>query len=871
MAMTPEITNTRLLRDDVIHDFWGLAKETINRYADKEYIVTKDGRLTYKEVNRHANNIYTTLTALSVPRQTGVGLFMKDPLKVIPAMHGTLKARHYFTPIDPNFPEAVMKSVIDSAEIKVIITSDEYSAQAKTIFSENIILINYDKIDLTPDIPNPEMIYNPNDWAQILFTSGSTGEPKGAVEDYRYLANAAYLKYSTHHYEPSDRIMQIPNFTFSGPHTIVFGALLLGVTLCFYNIKDDGFAGLADWIKQEQITCYNSTATIFRSWISTLHPDETFPTVRFARTGSEKMLHSDLEACKKHFPNLRYFRLGFASTETQAVASKMFPLDYDFGTNEIPCGLANEGIKIFIWDENRNELPVGAEGEIVVYGDALARGYIKNPILTKEKFIPDPRNPIFQYYKTGDLGKLKEDGMLIHLGRIDNMVKIKGVRIELDSIEKHMNSYPGILQSVFNVFENHKGNKKLTAYFITEEGIQIPISDLRKFLSDRLPSHLLPHFFIQLDKFPMTRTGKLDKNQLPRPAMKRPPLSNPYVAPANKLESTLVRIWEEEIGVEGIGVTDDFFEVGGDSLVGVVLFIRIEKELKQNLPVSSLLSASTIRNQAEMINGQIPLDNFAPLLTISPGGRNTPLFFIPGKGGYPTRIRHLAKLIDSETPVYAMQDLLERHDYKPLRQVEAIATFYINEMKKIVPHGPYVLVGESMGGKIALEMTQQLAKQDDVPILALLDTYNSGTTQVNEKGFRYYWMLLEKHLTILFRSNWQGRLDYIKFYRETIRDKIKHKLPGIRKNANTMERNNMIAAQKYRPRPYPGRLLLFKALRGPNAGEPANGWDKVELGELVIHPLDCYHGSILFEPAVSELAKVLNEYITQQNNQVDRS
>lgn len=867
--MINQTTIMRPSRDEAINNFWGLAEEVINRFADKEYVVAKNGKLTYKEANHNANVIYTVISGIDQPKRLGIGLFLKDTLKIIPAMIGSLKAGNYFVALDVNFPEATIKSIIDTAAIKIIIADDENLEHAKALAGNDIAVISYDDIDFTIDISNPKVNYKPEDWVQILFTSGSTGEPKGAIEDYRYLANAAYIKKETHHYDSSDRILQMPNFTFSGAHTIVFGALFMGVTLCFYNVKEDGFNGMADWIRQENITCYNSTATIFRTWAGTLNPVEKFPTVRFARTGSEKLSINDIDTLKRHFPNLEYFRLGFASTETQAVTSQMFPIGYNFQGTEIPCGVPNVGLQVLINDENGNEVPIGKEGEIVVYGDTLARGYINNPQLTKEKFIPDPDNPVYQYYKTGDLGKIREDGMLVHLGRIDNMIKIKGVRIELNSIEKHMLLYPGILQTAFHVFDDNKGNKKLTAYFTTEKGINIPVSDLRKYLSEHLPVHLLPHYFIQMEQFPMTRTGKLDKNQLPRPTMKRPPLSNPYVAPTNELESTLVRIWEDEIGVTGIGVSDDFFDLGGDSLIGVVLFIRIEQELGRNLPVSTLLTASTVQIQAELINREASPDDFSPLITINEHGSNLPLFFIPGKGGYPTRIRHLAKLLDRETPIHALQDLLGIDKPKSLRRVESIAAFYLNQIRKVAPHGPYVLIGESMGGKIALEMAHQLAEfGDEVPVLALLDTYNFGVAQISNKGLEYFWMLLKKHLTILFRSGRQGRLDYIKFYRETIRDTLKQQFSGGHININEMEKNNIAVSQKYQPRPYSGRVILFKALRGLHTENPTNGWDKVEIGELVIHPLDCYHGSILFEPAVSDLAKTLNLYL--QGKQQDK-
>ena len=295
------------------------------------------------------------------------------------------------------------------------------------------------------------------------------------------------------------------------------------------------------------------------------------------------------------------------------------------------CGEPLTDLKLYIWDEEGNPLPQGEEGEIVVYGDSLARGYINNPQLTRERFIPDPNNPIFQYFKTGDLGKILPDGQLLHLGRMDNMVKIKGVRIELDGIEKHILEYPGIVQVASRAIEDQNGNKKLASYFVAEKGIQVPISDLRKHLASRLPLHLLPHYLISLDKIPLTDNGKVAINQLPLPKMIRPALANDYVQPSDDLEKNLVDIWEEEIGIAGIGVTDNFFEVGGDSLIGVLLFARIEESLGRDLPVSTLLTAPTIRQQAAILRNKKPSEDFSPIIPINTTGDHHPIVLHPGQ------------------------------------------------------------------------------------------------------------------------------------------------------------------------------------------------------------------------------------------------
>ena len=879
------MTKTEFSREELLKDYWGCVGHALEKNKDKDFIVTKTGSLTFVQANNHANVIFKAIQQVSNEFGYGVGLFLKDPIKIIPGLVGIMKSRNYCIPLDVNFPAETLQSMIDIADIKVILTDDHHYAKISTIIETSLKLINIDQLNYLEIVPNPKVEYLPEDIVQILFTSGSTGTPKGAVEDYRYLLRSAGLKFTSQGVEAKDRLIHLSTFTFSGTHTSVFAALLGGFTNYYYDIKEDGLAGLPGWMHKMKITRFQSTPTVFRSFVSVLGPTDTFPEIRKLTLGGEKRFPKDIEAIKTHFPNVKDLRLGFASTETQSVTAKSYPIDYDFGQENLPSGKVLGDIKLYIWDAEGKSLPDGEEGEIVVHGDSLARGYINNAELTNERFIPDPDQPGWQYFKTGDLGKLLPSGELVHLGRIDNMVKIKGVRIELSSIENHMLSYPGIIQVATKAFEDGNGNGRLAAYFVSEQGIKVPASDLRKFLAERLPRHLLPHYLISLEEIPLTQNGKVAFTMLPRPEMSRPELPNPYVPPENDLERKLVKIWEELIGVEGIGVTDDFFDLGGDSLVGVMVFAKIEEVLGRNLPVSILLTASSIRKQVKLIENRQVDQTFDPVIPVRTQGDRPPLFFVPGKAGYPTRIRHLAGKIDPGTPVYALQYLV-RDSETGFRSIESIASYYLNAIKKIVPHGPYHFVGESMGGKIALEIARQLDKMGEKTIiLALLDTYNSTESIPKvyiekDKKLPYYWLLMRKHIFILWHSDWRGKLDYLRFYRKTGGAKIRELIfePDNKKKVTRssvlpeemqqMEAANKIANNKYQAKPYPGRVILFKALRNANTKEESNGWSDVPLGELKIHPLDCYHGSILFDPAVSHLADILQDYIGEYVQQV---
>jgi amino acid adenylation domain-containing protein len=869
-------------KQELLENFWFYVRQAVDQFGDKPYVTTKDGLLTFWQNNHNANVIAEVISNLEQEDQLGVGLFLKDPLKIIPAMIGVMKAGNYFIPLDVTFPESTLHQIFNTANISYLLTDNHFLETAKSILKEGMSLINLEDLDYSREVEDPVINYSPDDIVQILFTSGSTGTPKGAIEDYRYLVRAMMIKLDSGHFTPQDTALQLSTFTYSATHTHTFTALVSGSCLYYHDLKEEGFLSLPGIIRRENITFYTSTPTVFRNFISTLTYDETFPGVRTFRLGGEKRLLEDLRAGHRHFPNVGRFNPSFASTETQIVSGVSYPIDYPFEEDVIPAGYPLDGITLMIWDDQSNELPAGEEGEIVIYGDALARGYINNPELTKKHFIQDPDNPPCQYFKTGDLGKILPDGQLLHLGRVDNMVKIKGVRIELSTLENQLLRYPGIIQVASRAVDDNHGGKKLITYFAAEKGIEIPVSDIRKYLLERLPAHQLPHFLIQMDEIPMTRSGKIALQKLPLPRMVRPNLAYPFEPPADELERTLLGIWEEQLGVTGIGVNDDFFDIGGDSLLGVVLVVAIEETLGKGLPVSVLLQAPTIREQANMIRNEETQKAFSTLIPIHTAGSLPPLFFIPGKGGYPTRIRHLGKTLDPEIPVYAMQDLMANTSDPGVREVKSTAALYLSEIRRVAPRGPFVLVGESMGGKICYEIAQQLHSRGEVqPLIFMLDTYNFEFSVIEglqaNNNFAYYKMLIEKHLNIWTKSDWKGKQEYLRFYRETLGSKMKRFVgrrikkkgqriktsPRLPDNVKQIEREYLAANRKYIVEPYPGRVILIKASRGPYAYDKTNGWDKVDIGKLVIHQMDCYHGSILFEPAVTQLAEIIQKYVRE--------
>lgn len=862
----------------ITNNYWDCVTETIRSNSSRNLLVTSQGSISYETASRVSDSICHFFKKTLGLSQAGIGLSIQDPCKLVPAMMGVLKSNNYSVILDMNYPEITLNSMVIDSRIDLIVTDNNHLDFVSTKIKKEVRIINIDDLINLEKVPEQDFHYALDDIAQVIFTSGSTGTPKGVVFTYRTFTHSVYTQLKTLEYSPDDRLLQLSSFSFSGFLASVFTALITGFTIFYHDIKNEGFSGLPIWIQKNKISILTTSPSTFRGLTETIRDDDVFPSIRMCKLSGEKREKRDLVALKKYCPNITSVRLGYGGTEFHTAASSLIPIDELLELEVLPSGLPLDEIKIFIWDESGNVLPPGEEGEIVIYGDSLAAGYINNPDLTDQKFIRDPKNPPWQYFKTGDLGKILEDGQLLHLGRLDNMVKIRGVRVELEGIEKQVLSYPGVIQVVSRVFENTKAIKKVVVYFVAEEGIEIPLSDLRKHLLETLTIHQIPNYLLQLPGFPTTPSGKVAYSELPLPSITRPSLKNSYQKPADETEKRIVAIWEDQIGITGVGVTDDFFELGGDSLIGVLIFAALEEEFAKKLPVSILLEASNIQALARIISGTAPNKLTKRILTIREEGSKPPLFFVPGLGGYPTRIRHLASKIGVETPVYALQEFFDNQGGNSPRTIESIARIFIKEIKTVRPSGPVVLIGESMGGKIVYEMAQQLVNGGEPqPLLFLLDTNNTGISLIDEfhnrRDFPYFKTLIKKHTTIIIKSDRRGRKDYIKFYSETIYEKlrrfIKRRLSrtkikssittpdAIRKN----EIMNHKASNAYTTKPYAGQVILVKTKRGLFTESPANGWDRFEIGKLIVEELDCYHGSILFEPAVSQLAKIIENHM----------
>ena len=405
-------------------------------------------------------------------------------------------------------------------------------------------------------------------------------------------------------------------------------------------------------------------------------------------------------------------------------------------------------------------MPAGTPGELYIGGEGVAEGYLNRPDLTNERFVSDPfsSNPGARLYRTGDAVRHLPDGSIEFLHRIDQQVKIRGFRIELGEIESSLRQHPGVTQCVALAREDSPGDKRLVAYIVPVNRQVVPgIAELREFLKQKLPAHMIPAAFVTMRDLPLTPNGKIDRNS---PALTDPSLADgfparPCVPPRTPLEVELVRIWERVLGVKITSVRDNFFDLGGHSLLAVHMFAEIEKVFKVRLPLATLYEAPDIEDIARILSREIVSLRWPCLVAIQPSGSRPPFFCFHGDGGNVLIYKKLSHYLGSDQPVYGLQSQGLDGSSPLLKTVEEMAALYVREIRGVQPHGPYLLGGYCLGGTIAYETAQQLhAAGEEIALLALFDTMNWHRVPMTswDKGF----LLLQRlifHAVALLRVN----------------------------------------------------------------------------------------------------------------------
>ncbi len=758
-------------------------------------------------------------------------------------------------------------------------------------------LINIDdriSHDTLVDLPQIE----PDRLAYILYTSGSTGQPKGVMQSHRNVLHYIRLYTNNLHLNVDDRLTLLSSYCFDASVMDIYGALLNGATLISQQLFD------------EKITVYHSTPTVYRYFVNqAAQPLTEFPNLRLVVLGGEKVTRTDVELYQKHFSDDCLFVNGLGPTEATIALQNLISKQTKISGDNVAVGFPVEDTEVLLL--NKAGKPSEVAGEIAIKSKHVALGYWRNPEATANAFVsqagisPTPGSPAGQpgwggtvregallqsasqgstrIYKTGDMGRRLPDGTIQFEGRKDFQIKIRGFRVELGEIESAIAQYQPVRENVVVAAENGNGDKRLIAY-VVPHGPESINGDLREFLKQKLPEYMVPSAFVVLDSLPLTASGKLNRRALPAPegGTGVPSVNSAYAAPQTHLEKLLTNIWADVLEVKAIGIEDNFFDLGGHSLLAVRLFGQIEKKLGKCLPLATLFQAPTVAQLAAVIQKDWTAE-WSSLVEIQPVGSKPPFFCVHALGGNVLEYRELARLLGEEQPFYGLQSAGLDGKHTPHTRVEDMAAHYIKEMRELQPNGPYFIGGRSLGGMVAFEMAQRLRAQGaEVGLLALLDTYPSGYAkllreQTTLRGrCRREVSRTKAHLANLGSLSLKEKLSYLfaksKFAPRKIKSHVWRRVINSFANLGRplpralqdIKELNSLAVRAYEPKVYDGHVTLFWASSDLRASvDFVAGWRALAGGGIEVHEIPGTHLDIVKEPHVSELARKLSSCLGQ--------
>ena len=575
-------------------------EQQVRRYPERLAVKTRDHSLTYSELNQTANRLADTIIARRGTGSEPVALLLERGAPLISAYLGVLKAGKLYVPLDPSFPDSRIKAMFKDSQARTIITNSRNLTFA-TQLAAGTELLNLDEVDDGLSAEDPGLNISPDAHSYILYTSGSTGQPKGVVQNHRNVLHYIRSYTNDHSICAEDRHTLLLSYFFSGAMRNIYGALLNGAALLPYSIEEQGMGQLANWMMQEGITLYHSIPTVFRRLVSTLTAEQRFPKLRSIYMGGEPLSKRDVDLYKKHFSDGCIFVNALGSTELNSIRKYFIDRETHISASTVPVGYAVEDAEVLLLNDGREEVGANQIGEIAVKSPYLAPGYWHQPELTRAKFLPDPQGGDAPIYLTGDLGRTLPDGCLEHLGRKDLQVKVRGFRVELAEIEDALLDHPMVGQAVVLATEGQSGEPRLVAYVVSKGQQGLPVSELRKFLNDRLPDYMIPSVFMNLEALPLTLSGKIDRRALPKPEHVRPELSTLFVSARTAVEKTLVQIWIEALGLDEVGIHDNFFELGGHSLLASDVMSRVQEAFQVRLPLHHFFETTTVAGLAELI------------------------------------------------------------------------------------------------------------------------------------------------------------------------------------------------------------------------------------------------------------------------------
>jgi len=910
-----EWNDTRAEYPDVcVHE---LFERQAAKTPDAPAVVFQGQQLSYRVLNERANQLGHYLRKRGIGPELLVGVSMERSPGMLIGLLGIWKAGGAYVPMDPTYPKERLSFMVKDSAAQLLLTTNKHKHLFASVTDKTILLDSDWPVIAGESTGNPRSGAVPSNLAYVMYTSGSTGEPKGAMILHSGLVN--YLCWAIQRYsvEEGGSVPLHSSISFDLTVTSMYTPLLAGGQVELLP-EDVGAQNLLAALRQgNNRSLVKITPAHLELLSQQIKPDEAAGRTKVFVIGGENLLAESLCLWRDFAPGTRLIN-EYGPTETVVGCCVYEVRGDDPRRGSVPIGRPIANTQLYVLDPDMNPVPVGVMGELYIGGAGVARGYLNRPELTQQKFLADlfSGQSGARLYRTGDLARYRPDGTLEFLGRIDDQVKVRGYRVELGEIEASLADHSGVKSCVVLAREDEPGDKQLVGYVVPRENELPTVEELRQFLRQRLPDYMVPALFVFLKFFSLTPNGKIDRKALPAPGKRlretaefvapRDPLelvlaglsggkidrealptpsyeSQPpardFVRPRTETERSLAAIWTDLLKVENIGINDDFFDLGGHSLLAVRLVSRIRDVFEVELPLATLFQAPTIADLAGILREEDWAPSWATLVPIRTGGSKPPLFLMHAHGGNVLEYHALVNRLEPDQPVYAFQARgLDGHIVKD-SSVEEMASAYLEELRAFQPEGPYFLGGFCLGGLLALEAAQQLtAAGQEVALVVLIQSIHPESMGFKPgiNVFRRWWYRATKRINLELENLSHRGKGYIVercrhlWNRARARtaiafDNMTHKeAPDpTRLRMNYVLESLAIEHQKamaeYVPRPYGGDVLLFRAskqLSGLMADEYL-GWKRVLHGDLDVCEAPGYQQNLMLEPNVSRLAKGL--------------
>jgi acyl-coenzyme A synthetase/AMP-(fatty) acid ligase/acyl carrier protein len=483
----------------------------------------------------------------------------------------------------------------------LIVTNSENLSLAEEITQNSCQLVNIDDVDSGTAGDNPGIYVSPDNLAYIIYTSGSTGQPKGVMQPHRNVLHYAMTYTNDFQICTEDRHTALYSPGSFGTVRSFFGVLLNGATTFPFDIKRQGLTRMADWLAEEEITIYHSVATAFRHFISSLTGEERFPSLRVIRLGGESVNRRDIELYKKHFSEACILVNGLSSTETGTIRKYFIDKETVITDARVPVGFPVTDKEVLLLDDDGRETGNKRHSEIAVKSRYVSTGYWRKPDITQKAFLPDIEGGNERIYRTGDMGHMFPDGCLMHIGRSDFQINIRGYRIEPAEIEMVILDHPEIKEAVVLAVEDPSAGQRLIAYIVLSGQSTPTVSELRHAIAQKLPDYMIPSAFVIIDALPLIASGKVNHRALPPPSTERPQIGTSFVKPQTPVEIELAEIWSDVLGLDEVGINDSFFDLGGHSLLAFRVISRVIKKFRVEVPLKFLFQSTTVADMAIII------------------------------------------------------------------------------------------------------------------------------------------------------------------------------------------------------------------------------------------------------------------------------